>query len=160
MGVFFLRSKCAIQCCQTSNFYCSNGRNLEGKVCLQTSNVQCDANQAHQAQKKGSEVAIGIENKTMHQPIRGNHLLGWMGQRCTSAIDECHACMSSWRCIPWFHQHNGKQEKQAYIVGKLKEYIEEVGPSNVVQLCSDNASAMLRALDMVIEEYPHIYKRC
>ena len=53
----------------------------------------------------------------------------------------------------------GNKKNKAYIAGKLKEYIEEVGPLNVVQLCSDNASAMLGALDMVIEEYPHIYKQ-
>jgi len=29
----------------------------------------------------------------------------------------------------------------------------------VVQICSDNASAMLGAMDKVVEEYPHIYKQ-
>src|SRR5579875_1745593 len=53
----------------------------------------------------------------------------------------------------------GMQKNQGYIAGKLKEYIEEVGPHNVVQICTDNASAMLGAMDKVVEEYPHIYKQ-
>jgi len=53
----------------------------------------------------------------------------------------------------------GSKKDKSYIAGKLKEYIDEVGPQNVVQICSDNASAMLGAMDKVVEEYPHIYKQ-
>ena len=53
----------------------------------------------------------------------------------------------------------GEKKNQEYIAGKLKEYIDEVGPHNVVQICTDNASAMLGAMDKVVEHYPHIYKQ-
>ena len=53
----------------------------------------------------------------------------------------------------------GNKKDKTYIAGKLKQYIEAVGPQNVVQVCSDNASAMLGALDQVVDEYPHIYKQ-
>ena len=41
----------------------------------------------------------------------------------------------------------GNKKDKGYIAEKLKEYIEAVGPHNVVQICSDNASAMLGAMD-------------
>ena len=53
----------------------------------------------------------------------------------------------------------GNKKDKGYIAGKLEEYIEAVGPHNVVQICSDNASAMLGAMDKVVEDYPHIYKQ-
>ena len=49
----------------------------------------------------------------------------------------------------------GNKKNKVYIAGQIKEYVRQVGPMNVVQLCSDNASAMLEALDMVIANYPN-----
>ena len=45
----------------------------------------------------------------------------------------------------------GNKKDKGYIAQKLIEYIEAVGPQNVVQICSDNASAMLGAMDKVVE---------
>jgi hypothetical protein len=53
----------------------------------------------------------------------------------------------------------GNKKNIGYIADKLKEYIEVVGPENVVQICSDNANAMLGAMNEVVREYPHIYKQ-
>ena len=53
----------------------------------------------------------------------------------------------------------GNKKDKEYIAEKLKEYIEAVGPHNVVQICSDNASAMLGAMDKVVEDFLHIYKQ-
>ena len=53
----------------------------------------------------------------------------------------------------------GNKKDKTYIAAKLTEYIELVDPANVVQICSDNASAMLGAMDKVVEVYPHIYKQ-
>lgn len=41
----------------------------------------------------------------------------------------------------------------------MKEYIKKIRPSNVVQVCSDNAMSMLKALDKVIDEYLYIFKQ-
>jgi len=53
----------------------------------------------------------------------------------------------------------GNKKDKGYIAEKMKENIEAVGPHNVVQICSDNASAMLGAMDEVVRDYPHIYKQ-
>ena len=55
----------------------------------------------------------------------------------------------------------GNKKTKDYIANRLKEYIEVVGPNKVTQICSDNASAMLGAMDEVVTAYRHIYKqRC
>ena len=51
------------------------------------------------------------------------------------------------------------KKTKGYIANRLKEYIEVIGPSKVAQICSDNTSAMLGAMDEVVTTYPHIYKR-
>ena len=53
----------------------------------------------------------------------------------------------------------GHKKTNEYIAGKLRTYIEAIGPSNVTQICSDNASAMLGALDDLVRTYPHLYKQ-
>ncbi|MBE3102980.1 MAG: DUF domain-containing protein, partial [Bacilli bacterium] len=37
--------------------------------------------------------------------------------------------------------------------------IEQVGPTNVVQLCTDNAAIMTGAMSSLLEKYPHMYKQ-
>jgi hypothetical protein len=39
----------------------------------------------------------------------------------------------------------------------MEKYIEEVGPQNIVQICTDNASSMKAAADIITNKYPHIY---
>jgi hypothetical protein len=53
----------------------------------------------------------------------------------------------------------GHKKTKEYIAGELRTYIEAIGPSNVTQICSDNASAMLGALDDLVRIYPHLYKQ-
>jgi hypothetical protein len=43
-----------------------------------------------------------------------------------------------------------------YIAGELRTYIEAVGLNNVIQICSDNTSPMLGALDELVARYPHV----
>jgi hypothetical protein len=45
-------------------------------------------------------------------------------------------------------------EDQASI---MEKYIEEVGPQNIVQICTGNASPMKAAADIITDKYPHIY---
>jgi hypothetical protein len=52
----------------------------------------------------------------------------------------------------------GHKKTKEYIAGELKTYIEAIGPNNVTQICTDNASAMLGALDELVATYPHLYK--
>jgi hypothetical protein len=53
----------------------------------------------------------------------------------------------------------GHMKTKEYIAGELRTYIEAIGPSKVTQICSDNASAMLGALDDLVPTYPHSYKQ-
>jgi hypothetical protein len=53
----------------------------------------------------------------------------------------------------------GHKKAKEYIAGELKTYIEAIGPNNVTQIYTDNASAMLGALDELIATYPHLYKQ-
>jgi len=39
----------------------------------------------------------------------------------------------------------------------MAEYIDAVGPQNVVQICTDNASAQLGACNLLEVQYPHVY---
>jgi hypothetical protein len=53
----------------------------------------------------------------------------------------------------------GHKKTKEYIAGELKTYIEAIGPNNVTQICTDNASAMLRASDELVATYSHLYKQ-
>ena len=50
-----------------------------------------------------------------------------------------------------------KTKNAAYVVEMLGTYITEVGPKNVVQICTDNAAVMKRAADILIARWPHLY---
>jgi hypothetical protein len=53
----------------------------------------------------------------------------------------------------------GHKKTKEHIAGELRTYIEAIGPSNVTQIFSDNASAMLGALDDLVRTYLHLYKQ-
>jgi hypothetical protein len=44
-----------------------------------------------------------------------------------------------------------------YIADVIKRYLIEVGPENVVQVCTDNASVMRKAVSIVQQQWPHLY---
>jgi hypothetical protein len=44
-----------------------------------------------------------------------------------------------------------------YQASFMEKYIEEVGPHNVVQICTNNASSMKAATDIITNKYLHIY---
>lgn len=51
----------------------------------------------------------------------------------------------------------GKKKDIAYVANEMAKYIEEVGPQNIVQICTDNASTMLGAVKKLQIDYPHLY---
>jgi hypothetical protein len=53
----------------------------------------------------------------------------------------------------------GHKKTKEYIAGELRTYIEAIGSSNVIQICLDNASVMLGALDDLVAMYLHLYKQ-
>jgi hypothetical protein len=44
-----------------------------------------------------------------------------------------------------------------YIADLIKRYLIEVGPENIVQVCTDNASVMRKAVSIVPQQWPHLY---
>jgi hypothetical protein len=52
---------------------------------------------------------------------------------------------------------SGHMKDAVYIVDVIKRYLIEVGPENVVQVCTDNASVMRKAVNIVQQQWPHLY---
>jgi hypothetical protein len=53
----------------------------------------------------------------------------------------------------------GNKKTKAYIATELKKFIDAVGPRFVTQICTDNATNMLGAMDDIVATYPHIFKQ-
>jgi hypothetical protein len=53
----------------------------------------------------------------------------------------------------------GNKKTKAYIATELKKFIEDVGPRFMTQICTDNATNMLGAMDDIVTTYPHISKQ-
>jgi Protein of unknown function (DUF 659)/hAT family C-terminal dimerisation region len=52
---------------------------------------------------------------------------------------------------------SGHAKDAIYIANVIKKYLVEVGPENVVQVCTDNASVMKKAVRIVQQQWPHLY---
>ena len=71
----------------------------------------------------------------------------------------CHAIVSCKWIFLGSIDTTGNKKTKAYIAIELKKYIEDVGPRFVTQICTDNATNMLRAMDDIITTYPYISKQ-
>jgi hypothetical protein len=52
---------------------------------------------------------------------------------------------------------SGHMKDAVYIADVIKRYLIEIGSQNVVQICTDNASVMHKAVSIVQEDWPHLY---
>ena len=52
---------------------------------------------------------------------------------------------------------SGHTKDAVYIANTIKKYLIEVGPENIVQVCTDNASVMCKAVSIVQQQWPHLY---
>ena len=52
---------------------------------------------------------------------------------------------------------SGHMKDVVYIANVMKRYLIEVGPENVVQVCTYNASVMHKAMSIVQQQWPHLY---
>jgi hypothetical protein len=73
---------------------------------------------------------------------------GWMEQCYTSITNERLGSIDM----------SGNKKTKAYITMELKKFIDDVGPRLVTQICTDNATNMLGAMDNIVMIYPHIFK--
>ena len=44
-----------------------------------------------------------------------------------------------------------------YIVYVIKRHLIEIGPLNVVQICTNNASMVYKAVSIIQDDWPHLY---
>jgi hypothetical protein len=51
----------------------------------------------------------------------------------------------------------GHMKDAVYIADVIKRYLIEGGPENVVQVCTDNAGVMRKAVSIVQQQWPHLY---
>jgi hypothetical protein len=51
----------------------------------------------------------------------------------------------------------GYQKVVQYQASIMEKYIAEVGPHNVVEICTNNASSMKVVTDIITNKYLHIY---
>jgi hypothetical protein len=49
------------------------------------------------------------------------------------------------------------QKIAKYQASIMEKYIEKAGFQNIVQICTNNASSMKAAIDIITDKYPHIY---
>jgi hypothetical protein len=52
---------------------------------------------------------------------------------------------------------SGHMKDAIYIANVIKRYLIEVGPENIVQVCTDNAKVMRKAVSIVQQQWPHLY---
>jgi hypothetical protein len=52
---------------------------------------------------------------------------------------------------------SGHMKDAVYIADVIKRYLIEIGPKNIVQVCTDNASVMHKAISIVQQQWPHLY---
>ena len=51
----------------------------------------------------------------------------------------------------------GNEKTTKYMASIMLKFIEQVGPHNIVQVCTDNAKSMLKASQIMVKKYPHLY---
>jgi len=52
---------------------------------------------------------------------------------------------------------SGQNKTTAYVATVLEEFIEQVGPNNLVQVTTNNTNANPAAWNLVSRKYPHIF---
>jgi hypothetical protein len=52
---------------------------------------------------------------------------------------------------------SGHMKDAVYITDVIKKYLIEVGPENVVQVCTDNARVMRKIMSIIQQQWPHLY---
>jgi hypothetical protein len=81
-----------------------------------------------------------------------------MGQRHTSTtMNVMLSCPVGDTFLGSIDTTRNKKTK-AYIATELKKFIDNVNPRLVTQICINNATRMLGAIDNIVTTYPHIFK--
>jgi hypothetical protein len=83
---------------------------------------------------------------------------GWDNVTCRPLMNVMLSCPAGDIFLGSIDTTRNKKTK-AYIATELKKFIEDVGPRFVTQICTDNATNMLGAMDDIVTTYSHIFKQ-
>jgi hypothetical protein len=95
--------------------------------------------------KKATKQSIALYGATIY-------LDGWNNVICQPLMNVMLVCPARDIFIDSVDMIGYKKTKE-YIAGELRTYIVSIGLNNMTQICSDNANAMLEALDKLVALY-------
>ena len=94
----------------------------------------------HSVRKFGTTLAFDGWSLCTNQPLFNAMIVPPAGEHFLGSVDT-----------------SGHKKTAEYQASIIEKYIEEVGPNNVVQIATDNASIMKAATDIITTKYSHIY---
>ena len=102
--------------------------------------AQLDKRVAESVRKFGGTLAIDGWTSVNSRPLYNAMLVSPSGKLFLGFVDT-----------------TGNKKIAAYMASLMERFIEQVGPHNIVQVCTDNDRSMLNASKIITEKYPHIY---
>ena len=98
--------------------------------------AQLDKRVAESVRKFGGTLALDGWTSVNSRPLCNAMLVSPSGKLFLGSVDT-----------------TGNEKTATY----MERFIEQVGPHNIVQVCTDNDRSMLNASKIITEKYPHIY---
>ena len=102
--------------------------------------AQLDKRVAESVRKFGRTLAIDGWTSVNSRPLCNAMLVSPSGELFLGSVDT-----------------TGNRKTATYMASLMERFIEQVGPHNIVQFCTNNDRSMLNASKKITEKYPHIY---
>jgi Protein of unknown function (DUF 659)/hAT family C-terminal dimerisation region len=102
--------------------------------------AQLNTRMAESVRKFGGTLTVDGWTSVTNRPLCNAMLVSPAGELFLGSVDT-----------------TGSEKTAEYMASIMEKFIEQVGPHNIVQICTDNASSMLKASQIIIKKYPHIY---
>ena len=102
--------------------------------------AQLDKRVAESVRKFGGTLALDGWTSVNSRPLCNAMLVSPSGELFLESVDT-----------------TGNEKTATYMASLLERFIKQVGPRNIVQVCTDNDRSMLNASKIIVEKYPHIY---
>ena len=110
---------------------------VQAKADLQ---AQLNNRMAESVRKFGGTLALDGWTSVTSRPLCNAMLVSPAGELFLGAVDT-----------------TGNEKNAEYMASIMEKFLVEVGPQNIVQVCTDNASSMLKAAQLITDKFPHIY---
>ena len=102
--------------------------------------AQLDKRVAESVRKFGGTLALDGWTSVNSRPLCNAMLVSPSGELFLGSVDT-----------------TGNEKTATYMASLMERFIEQVGPHNIVQVCTNNDRSMLNASKIITEKYPHIY---